>query len=186
VRRRLFWRKAIPVAIVFLFVVVAFSPIYVHSNGLFSTHENGIKNNPEVNSPSANSSPSNAGCVKSTLVLSSNSQLNGNVVKVFNELYPTAVAYNPANKYIYVTNFFSGNVTVINSTTDKIVQNITVGESPEGVAYNPANKYMYVANSISCNVTVINSTTDKTIHSFNVGYQPEGMAYDLQISTCML
>jgi len=57
---------------------------------------------------------------------------------------PEGIAYDPSNGYIYVANFCSGTVSVINGTT--VIANITVGAGPEGIAYDPSNGYIYVAN----------------------------------------
>jgi len=178
VNGKVFWKKWIPLAIVFLFIVVALSPIYVYSNNTSPTHEHSAKYTPQIAPSSGNSTSSNAGYVKYTLVLNTNSLLNGNVVNFFNIINPTAVAYDPANQYMYVVNFNSNNVSVINSTTDTVVQSFTVGNKPVSVAYNPVNQYVYVVNFNSNNVSVINSTTDTVVQSFTVGAEPIGVGYD--------
>jgi len=176
--RQVFCKKAIPLTIVILFIVVAFSPISGLNGGASTTHALNVKYTPQIAPSSGNSTSSNAGNVKYTLVLSNNSLLNGNVVDNFNGLSPAAVAYDPANQYVYVANFGSDNVTVINSATDTIVQSIAVGSYPYGVAYDPSNQYMYVTNGGSDNVTVINSATDTIVQSVTVGSGPQGVAYD--------
>src|SRR5436309_1261599 len=88
--------------------------------------------------------------------------------------YPLAVAYDSGNGYIYVTNQYSNNVSVINGTT--VVASVAVGVWPVGVAYDGRNGYVYVANYDSNNVSVIDGTT--VVASVPVGACPVGVAYD--------
>src|SRR5687768_7268875 len=53
--------------------------------------------------------------------------------------FPSDIAVNPNNDLVYVTNDYEY-VSVINSTTNKVVtNNITVGYSASGIAVNPNN-----------------------------------------------
>src|SRR3989441_7605546 len=70
---------------------------------------------------------------------------------------PQGVGYNSGNGYVYVANWGSDTVTVIDGTT--VVATVPVGNNPFGVGYNGGNGYVYVANQGSNNVTVINGTT---------------------------
>jgi len=59
---------------------------------------------------------------------------------------------------IYVTNENSGSVSVINPSTDTVIDTITVGSTPDGVAVSPTGADagdIYVANYGSGNVSVI-------------------------------
>ena len=67
---------------------------------------------------------------------------------------PNGVAYSPSNDRIYVANFSSNNVSVIDPT-NTVVATIAVGNSPFGVAYSPLNDRIYVANSGSNNVSIL-------------------------------
>jgi len=75
---------------------------------------------------------------------------------------PRGIAYDPSNGYIYVTNFLSNTVWVINGATNTFVTIITVGFEPEGVAYDPSNGYIYVANSLSDTVSIIATSVSTT------------------------
>lgn len=93
---------------------------------------------------------------------------------------PNGVAYDSATGDFYVANQGSGNVTVINESTKKVVASILlyVAANPSGVAYDPNNGYVYVTSNYSLfhNVSVISGTTvTATIH---VGADPIGMAVD--------
>jgi YVTN family beta-propeller protein len=67
--------------------------------------------------------------------------------------------YNPINKYAYVADLYSHDVSVINSATNKVVKTIDVGDWPYDLEYSPGNNRMYVANSGSDTVSVISSST---------------------------
>ena len=138
---------------------------------------------PSPNSISPSSDPAQGpGSVIATLVLSNGSVVPGNFLSA-NSFYPSAVAFDPTNHYVYVVNSGSdsvaaGNVSVINGTTGKVVARIPVGRSPEGVAVDRANGYVYVTNSESGNVSVINGAIDQVVGSISVGGMPVGVAVD--------
>jgi YVTN family beta-propeller protein len=67
---------------------------------------------------------------------------------------PGSIAYNPIDNSMYVTNFDSDSVTVIDDTSVK--QTIPgVGDGPYAIAFNPANEKMYVTNEKENSVTII-------------------------------
>jgi YVTN family beta-propeller protein len=75
---------------------------------------------------------------------------------------PCAMAHNPNNGYLYVTNRkTSGTVTVISTTTNMTVTTIDLHyDYPTGIAYNPHDYCMYVAlNYASGDVLVISGTS---------------------------
>ncbi|MHB1623374.1 MAG: beta-propeller fold lactonase family protein, partial [Cuniculiplasma sp.] len=92
---------------------------------------------------------------------------------------PYGVAYDASNKYLYVANPYSNNVSVINGVTNKVVSSIKVGTTPYGVAYDASNGYLYVTNYNSNNVSVINGVTNKAMaSSIGAGNNPWGVVYD--------
>ncbi len=87
---------------------------------------------------------------------------------------PYDQAYDPANNFLYVANWNTGTVSVINST-NSIVATIGVGPAssgvgPVGVAYNPSNNFVYVVNHApSSTVSVINGTSNTVVTTVAVG-----------------
>jgi YVTN family beta-propeller protein len=57
---------------------------------------------------------------------------------------PNAVAVNPATNQIYVANFSSGNVTVIDGATNSTTT-VGAGTGPQALAVNPVTNTIYVA-----------------------------------------
>ncbi len=89
------------------------------------------------------------------------------------------LAFDPANGCLYVANNQpTGNVTVINGTTDSVVARIPVASQPDGVGYDSANGYLYVANYASNSVSVIDGSTNTVVQSLAVGGEPYGVAFD--------
>jgi YVTN family beta-propeller protein len=66
------------------------------------------------------------------------------------------IAYDPLSQRMYVTNFWSNNVSVIDTITNNVIGSpINVGMNPTDLAYDPVHQRMYVANFGSNTVFVI-------------------------------
>ncbi len=78
--------------------------------------------------------------------------------------------------YAYVTNQGSHTVSVINTSTNMVVNTVTVGVVPHGVAITPNGNDAYVSNADSDTVSVIKTSTNKVVKTVKVGSLPEGVA----------
>jgi len=76
---------------------------------------------------------------------------------------------NPAGTRVYVTNFQSANVSVIDTASNTVVATVPVGLMPRGVAVNPAGTKVYVANRDSFNISVIETATNVVVANVAVG-----------------
>jgi YVTN family beta-propeller protein len=88
-----------------------------------------------------------------------------------------AVAQNAyiTNQGIYPN--FSNKVTVIDTTTNKVVTTIDVGLAPAGVAVTPDGGKVYVANeAVKGTVSVIDTATNAVSATVEVGSNPVGIA----------
>ncbi|PWU79028.1 MAG: hypothetical protein DLM72_19475 [Candidatus Nitrosopolaris wilkensis] len=97
--------------------------------------------------------------------------------------FPFRVAFDSANGDVYVTDFASRTVSVIDGSTNKVIANITVGDRPLGVAFDSANGDVYVANSGSGSdtVSVIDGSTNQVIGTIPIGGPqagPSEVAFD--------
>ncbi|MGC9074068.1 MAG: YncE family protein, partial [Caldisericum sp.] len=131
--------EVLVVLVVFSFVATSFAVTGFN-------HDSRIKGDMKGNisyTPLTNSSNSNPGYVKYTLVLSNNSLINGNFVTL-QGLYPIGAAFDSFNGYVYVTNALSDSVSVINGATNTVIANIPVGSNPRGTAFDSSNGYVYV------------------------------------------
>jgi YVTN family beta-propeller protein len=101
---------------------------------------------------------------------------------------PLGLAYDSTNKDIYVTNYGSssnndlaGKVSVIDSSTNRVVDTISIGKKPQAIAYDAGNNNIYVANTFSNTVSVINKLANNAIATIPVdnlpGNSSSGIAY---------
>jgi YVTN family beta-propeller protein len=96
---------------------------------------------------------------------------------------PWGVAIDAVDNLIYVTNYGSGTVSIIDGFTNSLcvptrctLNTITVGSNPEGIALNLVLSQAYVANSGSNTVSVINITSDTVFATVPVGSSPQSVA----------
>jgi YVTN family beta-propeller protein len=105
------------------------------------------------------------------------SVINGSTNKVIGAIgvgsEPYGGAYDPQNKEIYITDYgeLSTVVSVINSTTNKVIKTIvsSSGSQAVGAAYDSHNHDVYVANFGSSTVSVINTRTNRVFATIDVG-----------------
>jgi YVTN family beta-propeller protein len=68
---------------------------------------------------------------------------------------PYAVGVNNATNKVFVANYASNSVSVIDGTTLSVVTSINVGGGPVGVGVNPVTNKIFVSNYVSGTVSVI-------------------------------
>ena len=95
---------------------------------------------------------------------------------------PLGLAYDSDNKYVYVTNYGDSSssnsnnhnnndaadankVSVIDTSTDKLIDTVSVDRKPLAITYNPSNNHVYVANTFSDTVSVIDTLRNNDIIS---------------------
>lgn len=94
---------------------------------------------------------------------------------------PWGAAYDPYNQRVYVANWASGNLTVINATSDSPISSIglgidAAGDDPTGVAYDARNGEIFVTYGLNFvtgdQVVAINGTTGRLLGNVVVGLFP--------------
>jgi len=102
------------------------------------------------------------------------------LVTVFTNGIPSQSRYvivrAPCAVVAYVSNFGGNNVSVLDTSTNRVVAIVTVGSGPHGVAVNPAGTRAYVANTASHNVSVIDTSNNTVVATVTVGSTPHGVA----------
>jgi YVTN family beta-propeller protein len=69
--------------------------------------------------------------------------------------YPFGIVHNPTNNNMYVANTGDASISVINSTTNRVIDTISTDpHNPYGIDYNPNNNHIYVTSG-SDTVSVI-------------------------------
>jgi YVTN family beta-propeller protein len=74
--------------------------------------------------------------------------------------HPRSISIAPHTNTVYVANYDSGSVSVIDADNDTKLKDIPVGTSPVSIAVDPDSDKVYVANSNTRNVSVIDGTTN--------------------------
>jgi YVTN family beta-propeller protein len=97
--------------------------------------------------------------VHSTIVLGEEGWENGS---------PSSIAINEKTNFVYVANRNSDTVVVIDGTTNKVVDSITVGFSPADVAVNPNTNFIYVTKLDVGTVSVIDGSTNRIIKNMEI------------------
>ncbi len=92
--------------------------------------------------------------------------------------YPKFLAVNQATNRVYVSNFVSNNVSVIDGDSNSVVATIPVGESPESIDVNAVTNVAYVANLSSNTVSVIDGNTNTVTASIAGFSSPYGVTVD--------
>jgi YVTN family beta-propeller protein len=99
------------------------------------------------------------------------------------------VAYDPANGNMYVANSNPGTVSVISSSTNKVISTIKTGSSPQHIAFDATDNNMYIFVSTKSTTThvpfvaVISSTTNNVLAKVKLtsspgSYTGASLAYD--------
>lgn len=76
---------------------------------------------------------------------------------------PLAVAFNNVTNKIYVANGSGNTISVIDGTTFKVTDTITVQEYPTVIAVNTATNMIYVSNREAASISVIDGTTNAIV-----------------------
>jgi YVTN family beta-propeller protein len=75
----------------------------------------------------------------------------------------------------YSTNEGSGTVSVIDTSSDNVIDTFPVGDKPRGAAITPDGKVMYVSDQPHNSLIVIDLTNRKVISSTKLSSSPEGV-----------
>jgi YVTN family beta-propeller protein len=89
---------------------------------------------------------------------------------------PYAAAFDTMDQLMYVVNYDSDNITLLNGTSTNATITLPTYAFPDGIAYDPVNGTIYVAlYGLSIVSVILNQTI---IANISVGSEPAGVAYD--------
>jgi len=110
------------------------------------------------------------------VVDATNSTLVGTVPLPF---YPTFIAYDNESRCIYVSDYDTGNVSVISTTNDSLLTNVPLGGAagPEGIVYDTVDQDVYVAGSLGF-VGVISASNNSLVTKIPVNGEPWALTYN--------
>ncbi|WP_454845341.1 YncE family protein [Pseudomonas farris] len=88
---------------------------------------------------------------------------------------PQEVIFAPDGRRVYVANYSSNTVSVIDTTTDKVIHTITELSSPSGLTVLPDGSRLYVGNRGANTVSVINTVNHSIIATIPSVANPYGL-----------
>ena len=96
---------------------------------------------------------------------------------------PEGVTYDPANGYVYIANYLSGNVSVLNPATESIIQTlpakIGVFNGSNAMVYDPVLQQMISVNNIPMPDSTLNyNSASGHAAPFMSAVTPQDLAYD--------
>lgn len=95
---------------------------------------------------------------------------------------PRGLALDPTRRRLYVANFASDSVSVVDTANDNVLQTLTGIGSANGLAYDSAQNVIWVTDTLSDQVTPIQANRDATAFTalppLPVGDGPWGVTYD--------
>ena len=78
---------------------------------------------------------------------------------------------------MYVSNFFSTNISVIDTSSNDVVDTITVDARPQGIAFDSLNERIYAINGL--NISLIDPTFNVVLDTITAGNNfPNEIAFD--------
>lgn len=89
---------------------------------------------------------------------------------------PSSVLLTPDGSHLYVANYDTDNVYVIQTSNNTVVSTIAVGDGPWGLAQKPDGSEIYVTNYLGHSVSAIASATNTVIWTTAGIVAPNGIA----------
>lgn len=89
---------------------------------------------------------------------------------------PEGICVSPDGTKLYVANYYSDSVSIINTATNTVSAAIAVGIGPLGISVSPDGSKVYVTNIYDSTISVINTTSNTVSATIPVGSGPAGVS----------
>lgn len=89
---------------------------------------------------------------------------------------PTQLVIDSKTRRIFVTNQGSGDVSVLDSRTGRVLRTVKTGAGALGIGFNPSNNRLYVANRMTGTVSVVNAESYTIEANVSSGSLPNTIA----------
>ena len=89
---------------------------------------------------------------------------------------PCAVAVDSTSGKVFVANYASNNVTVIDRAANSVVGTMKVDARPQAIAVDSGNHRVYVASLHAGTTTILDGTNDSVMSTVEVGRAPFAIA----------
>ena len=83
---------------------------------------------------------------------------------------PNGICVLPSGDYVYVTNDYSNNVSVIRTSDHTVIATIAVDSEPRGICASPDGELVFVGNFTGSSLSVIETVTNQVIYTIDVPY----------------
>ncbi len=93
---------------------------------------------------------------------------------------PTDLRMRPGTDELWVTNYGTGTISIINTVTLQQTEFFSTVGAPADIAFLPDGSRAFVTLPLDDTVTVFNAATREPIRSWSVGDEPSGIAYDAE------
>jgi YVTN family beta-propeller protein len=114
--------------------------------------------------------------VSDTLVLFNNTLVPGNYL-AGNGLDPKDAAYDPVNGMLYIAEYGTSNLSIVDPATNLVVGSIPVGGVLAGITYDSGTNELFVSGG-GLGLSVIDPTTNTIVATVATSEGPWGLAYD--------
>lgn len=98
------------------------------------------------------------------------------LIKIPVGIHPHSVIIDEEEKFCYVSNQWSDNISVIHLKTLTVVDTIKTGNGPSGLEISDSGKYLYVVNTFGSDLSVIDLSSKEEIKRISTGSNPTGIA----------
>ncbi|MEO8712687.1 MAG: YncE family protein, partial [Parafilimonas sp.] len=88
--------------------------------------------------------------------------------------------FTPDGKMVFITSLGSGNLTVYDAHTHKLIKQINIGNGAAGIMMQPDGARAYIACTPDNYISVIDLNTLQVIHKIEAGGGPDGLAWAIQ------
>ncbi len=95
---------------------------------------------------------------------------------------PVALALDPGRRRLFVANFLENSMSLIDTSTARVVAAAAVGTGPTQVAVNPKTGAAYVANETDRSITVLAPDRLRPVHTISLPFAPRYLVVDAERS----
>ena len=88
---------------------------------------------------------------------------------------PYGICSGPDGKYVYITNWGSGDISVIRTADNTVIATVPVGNRPVNACTLPSGDFLYVTNRSDNTVSVIRISDYTVTDTVEVGINPDGI-----------
>jgi YVTN family beta-propeller protein len=82
---------------------------------------------------------------------------------------------SPDGAYVFATNGGDANVSMVDTATFKVVENIAIGQRPWNMSFSPDGQKLYIASGRSGTVSVVDVASRKMVKEIPTGKLPWGV-----------